>query len=479
MTARGPVGLHELLGPESGLPLDALHVPALDRTVQDLVLVAEVDQINATLPDTVIVLGAAAAGGGWMVSIAVRYAWERRAAAVIVPDRSLSATVIELARRFDVGLYASRESAARTAVLVARELGAREVGVLTRLDELAARTRAARSLDQCVALLSDALGQARVEVVSGGVVLAAAGTEPPDPSRIEVDVSADSRSGTSLLVALVTDREAELADRALHLTAATARAFLLGTELAQIRAAAPLLTATALTGTDIDRFLSDPRGGSAAISWPATGPYRVVCLHADAPEAHLDRIGPAVYATWGRAFPGIPLARIHQGWLGFLPGDEEWSAVAADVDERIGRALGRAGIAVGLSRVGEGAPPLISEAWLAARTATPAAGAIVFDRLTVAALRRVLPRTDAAVLAAGWFPDLVADPHADEIMAGVVAYLDCGANVTAAAERLHVHRNTLQTRLRRAQALGIDLADPESLLGTHLVLVAYLRGNHR
>jgi len=92
-----------------------------------------------------------------------------------------------------------------------------------------------------------------------------------------------------------------------------------------------------------------------------------------------------------------------------------------------------------------------------------------------AALHRVLTHSDATVLAAGWFPRLVADPHASEVTAGVVAYLDCAGNVTAAAERLGVHRNTLQTRLRRAQALGVDLSDPETLLATHLVLTACLR----
>src|SRR3546814_19613528 len=83
---------------------------------------------------------------------------------------------------------------------------------------------------------------------------------------------------------------------------------------------------------------------------------------------------------------------------------------------------------------------------------------------------RLLPSADAAEMAETAFPALVGDPHAGEVVVAALAHLDCAGSVTAAADRLGIHRNTMQSRLRRAGHLGVRFADPEQLLPTHLLL---------
>ncbi|HEV8634558.1 MAG TPA: helix-turn-helix domain-containing protein [Chloroflexota bacterium] len=58
-----------------------------------------------------------------------------------------------------------------------------------------------------------------------------------------------------------------------------------------------------------------------------------------------------------------------------------------------------------------------------------------------------------------------------ELLRTLDAYLACGCSPTAAAERLHLHRNGLLYRLQRIrEILPVDLDDPEQRLGLHLAL---------
>jgi purine catabolism regulator len=58
-----------------------------------------------------------------------------------------------------------------------------------------------------------------------------------------------------------------------------------------------------------------------------------------------------------------------------------------------------------------------------------------------------------------------------ELLQSLDAYLACGASPTAAAERLHLHRNGMLYRLQRIRELvPIDLDDAEQRLGLHLAL---------
>jgi PucR family transcriptional regulator, purine catabolism regulatory protein len=58
-----------------------------------------------------------------------------------------------------------------------------------------------------------------------------------------------------------------------------------------------------------------------------------------------------------------------------------------------------------------------------------------------------------------------------ELLKTLDAYFACLGSPTEAAERLHVHRNTLLYRLHRIQEIaGVDLSDAETRLALHLAL---------
>ncbi len=63
----------------------------------------------------------------------------------------------------------------------------------------------------------------------------------------------------------------------------------------------------------------------------------------------------------------------------------------------------------------------------------------------------------------------------DRLLAALEVYLDCKGNMTEASERLEVHRNTVEQRLRRIHELtGIDVLDKKKK-GLHFDLELALR----
>jgi DNA-binding PucR family transcriptional regulator len=49
------------------------------------------------------------------------------------------------------------------------------------------------------------------------------------------------------------------------------------------------------------------------------------------------------------------------------------------------------------------------------------------------------------------------------------AYLDCGGSISRTAEVMHLHRNAVRARLKRAvDLLDVDLDDPDQRLFVHL-----------
>jgi DNA-binding PucR family transcriptional regulator len=58
-----------------------------------------------------------------------------------------------------------------------------------------------------------------------------------------------------------------------------------------------------------------------------------------------------------------------------------------------------------------------------------------------------------------------------ELSSSLLAWLESGQNVQSAAEKLHVHPNTLRYRLRRVRAIApLDLDDPDQRLAAWLEL---------
>jgi len=70
-----------------------------------------------------------------------------------------------------------------------------------------------------------------------------------------------------------------------------------------------------------------------------------------------------------------------------------------------------------------------------------------------------------------------SDPHADDYLRTLYVFLASGCNVTKAAKRLYVHRNTLEYRLgRMGERLGIELSDVDEEEQLRLMLSCLLLG---
>ncbi len=127
-----------------------------------------------------------------------------------------------------------------------------------------------------------------------------------------------------------------------------------------------------------------------------------------------------------------------------------------------------AGSTAGLSAVGAGTADLAGR-WEQARTAARVAAAVPrfspvahWDELGAWRLAAALPGPDPAVR------PLLADP----VLTGTAeTWLDTGCSAARASTALHVHRQTLYSRLSRiAELTGLDLADGDARLLLHASL---------
>ena len=490
----GPVELRDLTDSRSLGDLAVLHRSETTVRVRDIALIADIEEITAVGPDTVIVLSDRAARGGWMLSAALRYAWERRASALIVPEASITETAVQLARRLDVSLLTSRRDPTRLALDVALQIGVARAGSAARIQALADRVARADTLSTVMGMISRELGGRPVRIESSGAITIdvaeqAAEAEPPPGEAPYVEVAVPIRArpdGPELLTASVREHEGDYAKQLLRAVVPSVRALLGESRLQAIRDSLPPITITALTGSPKAGLIEDPtRGALAAFErWPISGPYVAMCILA----ADRERIGTAVHQIWQGHFPDVPLARIADGWLTFMPvRDEDAHArLVGKMRARFDSVRGL-GLRVGISRRhlrAEQTVDSVREAWLAARLAddgssdasgADGSGLLVFGEAPSRLLGRLLPADLAAQLAQVLLPELLADPAADEVIEAVVGYLASRGSVSGAARLLGVHRNTLQTRLRRAEELGVSLSDPDEVLPMHMLLAALTR----
>lgn len=486
--SRGSVELRDLVDTRELHDLIPQHVVSMTSPVHDLALITDIEDIASVGPDTVILLSQSVALGGWMISSALRYAWERRACALIVPEQSLTVTVIQLAKRLGMSLLSTNRDMTRLSLEVAIQIGVARAGSVARIQALTDRVSQAPDLDTVVALISRELAGARVRVMSSGSVVIASAGEVPDArhfgdskesevTSVEAPV-ARTQTGADTLVADVTVHARPFAEQALAAAVPSIRALLSETRLKTTRDSLPLITIAALTGSPRLGGIDPPETPSRSVgfTWPISGGYAAVCILSN----DGDRLGGAVHQIWGAAFPNVPLARFSDGWLAFLPArdEREHDAVILNLQGQLDR-VRDLGLKVGVSPLDagpEGAAESVRKAWLAARLAGgedfETAALVKFDSMLSRLLGRLLPIDLAEQLAAGVFPSLMADPAADELIQSVVAYLSARGSITVAANTLGLHRNTVQTRIRKAEELGVNLGDPDEVLPTHMLLTA-------
>lgn len=484
----GSVELRDLTAARDLAHLRILHVASPTSPVRDLALITDIEEITSVGPDTIVILTQGVARGGWMISAALRYAWERRACALIVPEQSYTETVIELARRLGVSLLTTERGMTRLALDVAIQIGVARAGSLARVQSFTERVSQAADLAQALDLISSELGGAPVALeTSGAIAVSVPGDESAadaeaDRSTVRrpVSLTQDGRQSDALSTEVPSPART-FAEQIFSAAIPSIRALLTSSRLQATRESLPAISITALTGTARLRGLRPPSPEflDDVFRWPVNGDYIAVCVITDDRE----RVGTAVHQIWNAGFPDVPLARFSDGWVGFVPVAD--ADRRAELVERMRQQLAGVpalGLAVGVSgirRTSEQAVDGVHEAWLAASVADPrrpGTGSLVgFEDASSRLLDRFLPDDLALQLASAMLPELVADPAAEQLIAAVVAYLSNQGSITAAAAHLGVHRNTLQARIRRAEQLGVRLSPPEEVLPTHMLLAALVR----
>lgn len=175
---------------------------------------------------------------------------------------------------------------------------------------------------------------------------------------------------------------------------------------------------------------------------------------------------------------GVPTGVIEHdaGWAGWVTGDE---TPAPDALHRLAsrlrpctRALGEdrlVRVGIGRARAGpDGLVRSLEEAREVALGADVRTGAVASaDALGVHRLvGGLLGSPTARVFAESALAPIAGD---ETLLGTLAAYLDCGSSVTATAEHLDVHRNTVTARLQRIQrSLAVDLGDPDVRLAFQL-----------
>ncbi|WP_427870961.1 helix-turn-helix domain-containing protein [Leucobacter luti] len=485
--------LRDLLEAPELQRLEHLHLASLAAPVQEAALISDIEEISAVRPDTLMILGPSVARGGWMISAALRYAWERRACGLIAPSGSFSDTVVELARRLGISFFAHTGEMTDLALDVAVQIGVARAGSLGRLRAFASRLAASTDIGSALMDISHELSGADVSLETGGPLLVKSsgtnsetlapsldrrGTSPEHTELVSVRVAPGA---SDELRVRVTDSYVGYARQVLETAAPAIRALLADARLGAIRASLPLLSVVSL-GTDaVGPALSAPVPDMRELSlgWPITGGFAAVCLLAQDRE----RVAGAVHQAWGEYFTDVPLLPFDAGWFAFAPAqdDEAMGRLIERVRER-SISLRPHAFTIGLStRRSDPAHAAASaqEAWVAARLGSPGAApeesVVAFDRLTTRLPARLMSPQLARTIAGRLFPDFVADPSARDLAQAALAYLEHRGSAVRAAACIGIHRNTLQSRLRRAEQLGIPLSAPEATLSTHLVLAGFLR----
>ncbi|QPZ38397.1 helix-turn-helix domain-containing protein [Paramicrobacterium chengjingii] len=493
----GLVELRDITGSPELSGLRELYLANPSSPVRALALISDIEELISVGPDTVALLTPDVARGGWMISAALRYAWERRACAIIVPEQSFTQTVIDLARRLEVSLLTTNHDMRALAIDAAVQMGVARAGSLARVNRFTQRIAQARDLRSALALTSDELDGVDALIETAGAVTLRSSSSEVKPTatrshadRAEMDAgyervavpitSVDSEFDA--LVAYVPESAASLAEQILAAATPSVRALLADARLKSTRDSLPVITITALSGDARGSGVDDPSREALfdEFDWLVGGAYSAVFIMSDLPE----QTGTAVHQLWNAVVPTVPLARLIDGWIGFVP--ESAGRTRGQLLQRMRQHMERLRkleVRVGISA--EHSSPQqalrsVREAWLAARTADPldtsGAALVEFEQLSARLLPQLLPYRLAEQIGELVIPDLLADPAADELMRAVVVYLSHHGSASAAAEQLGVHRNTLQTRLKRAEKLGVPLSHPENVLPMHMLLSGLLRG---
>lgn len=461
-----------------------LYVTSSSAKIDGVVLVTQLDAIQRVRPNTVVVLSAEMGSGGWLVSAALRHAWERRASAVIIADITYSGAVVGLAQRLGITLLAAVEDPAAVALTLAGEIGAALAVVDAELARFARAVAKSTSLGDVLECVSRELGGVEVSLEHAGVVLTSAGT----PSREAVEVITmdvrGSNTGTSSRISARVPKsgvqDLQLVRSMLEVAHPSVTAAWLLEGAAETARAVPTEALVGLgRGPDASGVTFEERHRHllAQLGWRHGGQYVAVWIGGESPEDQHPELTAVLRLLWRKIRRDSTLAEVPGGWLALVPIPNSEAADQLETRSRVrlGATLEELGLSVGLSRWKDGPTELtnvVQEARLAARFArSTGPGSVAgFAGLDVAAVTTFVDTDAVALVAQLTMPRLMVSPDRELVIAAVVAFLNNHGSVSLAAKMLDLHRNTLQTRLNRARELGVPLDIPSKLLSAHLIL---------
>ncbi|MDR7159700.1 helix-turn-helix domain-containing protein [Arthrobacter sp. BE255] len=469
-----------------------LYLTPTSAVIESVVLVSQLEAIQRVRPNTVVVLASEMGSGGWLVSAALRHAWERRASAVVVAGSTYSNAVIGLAERLGITLLAAEGNPAEVALSLAAEIGAALSVVDAELARFARAVAKDSTLADVLKTISGELDGVGVSLEYDGVVLASAGAAPRDSAKvITVDVGAANAAVPSALTARVPAsgvHNLRLVRSILEVAAPSVKAaWLLGNSRDEARAVptAALARLNQGSGSSGTAFEEDHRHLLSQLGWRRDEGYAAIWICRSGGHTADHDLTAVLRLLWRKVAGRSPLAEVDGGWLALVPAahQEVLSQLELRLKARLQPALAELGLVAGLSRWAEEAPPLpsiIQEARLSAVSARSAGPGTVlgFAGLGVAAAFTFVDKDAVALVAELTLPRLMASPDREAIVAAVAAFLDHRGSVSLAASALDVHRNTLQARLSRARELGVPLDNPSELLSVHLILTVLSATTH-
>ncbi|MDQ0028535.1 PucR family transcriptional regulator [Arthrobacter bambusae] len=470
-----------------------LYLTPSSATVENVVLVSQLEAIQRVRPNTVVVLSPAMGAGGWLVSAALRHSWERRASAVVVAESTYSNAVIGLAERLGITLLASDDDPAGVALAMAAEIGAALSVVDAELARFARAVAKDTSLGDVLKTISNELDGVGISLEYDGVVLASAGMALRGESEV---ITVDMRRGNGGIRSTLTARvpvsgvhNLQLVRSILEVASPSVKAAWLLGDFLEASRAVPTAALTELDrhpGSSGSAFVDEHRHLLTQLGWRPEDKYVALWIRSSAPHDARQELTAVLRLLWRKAAIRSPLAEVKGGWLALIP--VQHGDVVAQLEGRIrtrlAETLAELGLVAGLSTWNEDPPLLpsiVQEARLAAESAWSAGPGTVlaFANLGVAAATTFVDSDAVGLVAELALPRLMACADRDAIISAVAAFLDHHGSVSLAAKTLDLHRNTLQTRLNRARELGVPLDSPAELLSVHLILNV-LRGQaHR
>ena len=458
-----------------------LYLTPSSGLIESVVLVSQLEAIRQVRPNTVVVLSSEMGSGGWLVSAALRHAWERRASAVVVAGSAYASAAVGLAERLGITLLATDGEPAALALALAAEIGAALSVVDAELARVARTVAKDTTLGDVLKTISRELDGVGVSLEYDGVVLASAGMPPRETDEvITVEVGANSAVRGTLTARVPASgvHNLRLVRSILEVATPAVKAAWLLEELLSTARAVPT---AAIAGLDQDpaasgaEFEEKHRHLLTQLGWREGEPYVAVWLRSG--QDHRPELTAVLRLLWRKVTVRSPLAEVQGGWLTLVPvGDQDASIqLETRIRTRLGPALAELGLVAGLSRWQEDAPALaliVREARLAAQSARSTGPGTVlgFASLGVVAATTFVDMDAVALVAELSLPRLMTSPDRDVIITAVAAFLDHRGSVSLAAKSLNLHRNTLQARLNRARELGVPLDIPSELLSVHLIV---------